>query len=419
MARLASPEGRRLLAGLPEYDDATALAVMSGLRSQGVDPDLAGAALTQSRLRARGRARLGDLAGRLLLTQDGLEQATRPEVAARHAARFREAGVEHVWDLGSGLGLDSCALAGAGLSVTAVERDPVVATAAAANLHGHVGARVLQASFGAAAPGPDDDDDTAARVRLADLSPTDGAWLDPARRTPGVTDRSGRTRRVWRLEDLSPSWEDLQLVAARAAATGAKLSPGFGADQLPPGAEAEWVSVDGSVVECVVWWGRAVRRPGISAVVGTGDGRWTVVEPVTDPPPVMTSQDEAPAFLAEPDRAVLAAGMAGTLACLVEGQELSEGAGYVGSRSPREISWARWFEVLEELPLRAKPVRAALRRRGIDRVTLKKRGVRVDPDRFRTELRLGRGGDQEGILVLTSIGTRPVALLVRPLTEGR
>src|SRR5699024_7555317 len=32
-----------------------------------------------------------------------------------------------------------------------------------------------------------------------------GVWLDPARRTPGVSDRSGRTRRVFRLEDISPA----------------------------------------------------------------------------------------------------------------------------------------------------------------------------------------------------------------------
>ena len=48
----------------------------------------------------------------LFFTRDGLEQASRPEVADHHAARFAAAGVRRVVDLGCGIGADALAFAG-------------------------------------------------------------------------------------------------------------------------------------------------------------------------------------------------------------------------------------------------------------------------------------------------------------------
>ncbi|MFC6422666.1 class I SAM-dependent methyltransferase [Ornithinimicrobium tianjinense] len=402
MARLAAPEGRALLASLPRYDEGQVIALSARLRAEGVDPALVSAALTQSRLRARARDRLGPLADTLLLTTDGLEQATRTAVAERHAQRFVEAGVQHVWDLGSGLGLDALALARAGLAVTAVERDETVAVAAAANLAPYPRARVVQAD-----------------ATTVEVPPGDGAWLDPARRRPGVADARGRTRRLFRLSELTPSWEHVRAVGRTARATGAKLSPGFSAADLPTGAEAEWVSVDGEVVECVVWWGGAVRRPGVSAVVGAG-GSWVTVRPAAAPPEPLTAQDQVGPWLAEPDRAVLAAGLAPSCAEAVGGRELDADVGYVSAPAPVALPWVRWFAVDEVLPLHAKVVRAWLRERGIARVTLKKRGVPTDPDRFRADLRLRGGrGAAEATLVLTRVAGTPSAIVVRPAAPGR
>ncbi|WP_237566014.1 class I SAM-dependent methyltransferase [Ornithinimicrobium cerasi] len=402
MAELASPAGRALLARLPRYDEGQVLAVTSRLRGEGVPADLVSAALTQSRLRSRALPRLGEIATDLLLTADGLEQATRTVVAARHAERFRAAGVDHVRDLGCGLGLDALAMARAGLAVTAVERDAEVAVAARANLAPYPRARVVTGDAGDVEVGPED-----------------GVWLDPARRVSGLADVQGRTRRLFRLADLSPGWDQVLTVAARARTTGVKLSPGFAARDLPAGAEAEWVSVDGDVVECAVWWGTAVRRPGISAVVGGRHG-WVVVEPVEGAPAPLSPGEQTGPWLAEPDRAVLSAGLCGSLAAAVSGHELDEGVGYVTADRPVDLPWARWYEVEEVLPLHARTVRAWLRGRGAGRVTIKKRGVPTDPDQFRRELRLGRAGSsEEVVLVLTRVAGTPSALVVRPQTAVR
>ena len=402
LRRLRDGAGRELLESLPPYDEGQVLALTRQLREAGVDPALAAAALTQSRLRVRAADRLGSLAGRLLLTADGSEQATRPAVARRHARRFAAAGVEHVVDLGCGLGLDAIAFAEAGLAVTAVERDEEVAVAAGANLAAYPRARVVHGDATGIWP-----------------AAQDGAWLDPARRTPGVADARGRTRRTFRLAELSPSWEHVRAVAGTAAATGAKLSPGFSAGDLPPGAEAEWVSLDGDTVECSVWWGGAVRRPGISAAVGrtSADGdAWVVVEPVPEPPDALAPGGSPGPWLAEPDRAVLAAGLTPTLAALVGGHETDPGTGYVVAPAVVDVTWARWFAVEEVLPLHARVVRAWLRERRVGRVTIKKRGVPTDPERFRSELRLrGERSTGEATLVLTRVAGSPTVLVVTPV----
>jgi hypothetical protein len=208
-------------------------------------------------------------------------------------------------------------------------------------------------------------------------------------------------------------------VAGTAAATGAKLSPGFSAGDLPPGAEAEWVSVDGDTVECSVWWGGAVRRPGISAAVGrtSADGdAWVVVEPVAEPPDALAPGRSPGPWLVEPDRAVLAGGLTPTLAALVGGHETDPGTGYVVAPAVVDVPWARWFAVEEVLPLHARLVRAWLRERGVGRVTIKKRGVPTDPERFRSELRLrGDRGTGEVTLVLTRVAGSPAALVVTPV----
>src|SRR6476619_4235843 len=103
------------------YDEGSAMALGSRLRAAGFDADLVSAALTQSRLRARAVGKFGDFAGGMIFTPDGLEQATRLEVAAQHAQRYRAAGVRHVLDLGCGIGADAMALAGLDLQVTAVD----------------------------------------------------------------------------------------------------------------------------------------------------------------------------------------------------------------------------------------------------------------------------------------------------------
>lgn len=397
--RLTTGEGASLLASLPSYEESTATTLGVRLRAAGFDAELVAAALTQSRLRARAADKLGPFAAQMLFTADGLEQATRLAVAAQHAERFRSLGVRFVHDLGCGIGADALALAGLGLPVRAVDADPVTAAIAAYNL------RLVE-----------DAEVRCARAEDVDVTAEAGAgiWVDPARRIPGVADISGRPRRVSGLEAISPPWSQVQRWAEAVPAVGAKLAPSFPHGRIPAGTEAQWTSWAGEVVECVIWFGPLARTPGRSALVA-GPGR----------PPVAVSEadaaDAAPPlrpggavgdWLYDPDRAVVRAGLTAALAAAVDGAEVGDGAGYVTSARPVAVPYARRYAVREALPLDVKTVRIWLRDHGVGTVTIKKRGVTIDPDRLRHQLRLS--GSAEATLVLCRVGARSTALVVEP-----
>ena len=405
VTKLISGEGWGLLQSLPPYDESATLTLGEGLRAAGFDADLVAAALTQSRLRAKGHEKFGDFADGMLFTTDGLEQATRLEIAARHAQRFRAAGIREVFDLGCGIGADAMAMAGLDLKVTAIEADEVTATLAGVNLRHWPGASVfIGTAEGTQLPGGEGARHTA-------------AWLDPARRTPGVTDAGGRTRRVFNLDAISPSWSTVQAIARTLPATGAKLSPSFPFGAIPDDTEAQWTSLAGEVLECAIWWGPLVNRVGRSALVIGSNGRsWTVREADADgaggAPPVASSLKQLGPWLYEPDRAVIRAGLTGALTSVVDGFELDSGVGYVTSDRCVDVGYARRFTVIESMPLNVKALRAWLRDRDVGRVTIKKRGVTLDADALRRQLRLS--GSVEMTLVLTRVKNHQVCLVVRP-----
>src|SRR5690554_427598 len=304
LTHLLTPEGLRLLDSLPPYDSkGDVVRMVSELRGAGHPPALVVAVLTQARLRHRAQAKFGPFAERMLFTEAGLEQATRLSVAARHAERFRAAGVTRVADLGCGIGADSLAMAALDLSVHAVERDEVTAAIAAYNLSPWPSVTVEHSS-----------------AEQTDLAEADAAWLDPARRN-----EHGRLHDP---ADWSPSL-DFAFGLAERMPVGVKLGPGVDRDVIPADAEAQWVSVDHDVVELGVWLG-AVARPGIrrSALVITERGAAELTS-------AADSEDaeagELGEYLYEPDGAVIRARLIGDLARQLGGRMVSQDIAYITS----------------------------------------------------------------------------------------
>jgi hypothetical protein len=403
--RLRSSEGWALLSALPPYDETGSMRLGESLREAGYDAELVAAALTQSRLRLRALEKFGDFAEGMLFTPDGLEQATRLPVAARHAQRYAAAGVPFVHDLGCGLGADAMALSSLEIAVRAVDVDPGTAAVAAVNLRHWPAASVTC--------------ERAEEVDLASAGRSAGAFLDPARRVSGVADARGRTRRLFSLDQISPSWDHVKHVAEQLPATGAKLSPSMPHGALPPGVEAQWTSWHGEVLECAVWWGPLATTPGRTAAVCT-ETATTVVTAADAAPgaerPGLASVHDLGEWLYEPDRAVIRAGLTGALVATVDGAELAAGVGYVTADRAHDLGWARRYRVLEAMPLSTKRLARWLRDHGHDRVTIKKRGVTVDADVLRRQLKMtGRGrGGSEATLVLTRVAGGQVALVVAP-----
>src|SRR5690242_10722239 len=321
----------------------------------------------------------------MFFTRAGLEQATRAVVADRRAARLAAAGVKTLADLGCGLGSDALAAARAGISVYAVDADPLTAEFAAAN------ARALGMADRITVECAD-----ATTVRVEDY---DAVFADPARR------KAGRGR-VFDPKSYSPPWDFIAGLAERVPRTVLKLAPGIDHDLLPPGAEGEWVSVDGDLVEAAFWCGplasvprRATLLPGGHEITGSGAAA-APVGPVG-------------AYIFDPDPAVVRSHLVAEFAATVGGRLGDPEIAYVYADTPADTPFARRLEITDVLQFSLKRLRALLRERGVGRLEIRKRGSALEPDQLRRDLRLS--GSQAASLVLTRVAGAPTALLCRPV----
>jgi hypothetical protein len=390
LAKLMSPTGWALLSALPPYDEHQAMALSERMRREGLDPELVAAALTQSRLRAKAHAKFGDFADGMLFTAAGLEQATRLVAAAHHARRYTAAGVTRLADLTCGIGGDSMAFASMGLTVLAVDSDEVTASIATVNLR-HFPEAEIRHGDGLA-------------IDLA-ADGVDGIYADPARRTTGGS-------RVFDPAAYAPPLDALLALRERVPALGLKLGPGLPHSALPTDAEAQWVSVDGDVVEVGLWFGPlAPDGPGRSALVVHSGG--THVVRAGPQGPAVPDVGPVGAYLYEPDGAVIRAGLVGEVAARVQGRLVDRTIAYVTSDALHPTPAATAYRVLDTMPFGLKHLRTYLRGRGVGRLTIKKRGTAVLPEQLRTQLDLH--GDAEATIVLTRVAGSQQVLLVEPV----
>jgi hypothetical protein len=404
IAPLLTSEGWELLKSLGPYREDKAFELNSALRKAGHSPALVSAVLTQSRLRTKAETKFGEFAHSMLFTQAGLEQATRLNVAARHAERFAKAGIRHVADLGCGLAADSLALASMDITVTAVEMDETTAACATVNLIPFPNATVVHAE-----------------ATTVPLEGVDGVWLDPARR---VTSTSG-TKRIWDPEAFSPPLSFVESLAATGRAVGVKMGPGMPHESVPADCEAQWVSVGGDVTEVALWF-NSVRRPGIrraALLLGPqGAAELTSAEDFDGGPVAPVGPAEG--YLYEPDGAVIRAGLVADVALQLRGHLLDEHIAYICAPELVDTPFARAYKVLEVMPYNVKALKAWVKEKGIGVLDIKKRGTSVTPEELRKQLLAGgkSGGKSKGkagktaTLVLTRIGEDRVAIAVEPVT---
>lgn len=372
------------------------LAATEALRRRlpALDAARASAALEQADLTRLARERYGIASpGRLLLSRDGLEQATRPDVAARRARVLHGAGVTRVLDITGGLGFDCAALLSAGLDVTVVERDPATAVLLE---HNCPGATVLHL------------DVTGAGVLdslLEPLSPDDVVYADPARRDPlGPRDTtSARSRPERDPERWSPPWSFVESIPHPRVT--AKVAPSF---SPPTGWQAEWTSVDRGVVECAVHsWSlnpatrRAVVMAGASpTVVDADDAALPIAEHLRS-------------WLHEPDPAIVSAGATSALRALdSELEAVDHESSWLTSARPSATPAFRSFLLIEQLTGSTRAQGRRLAALGVDRLTVKSRDVSVDPRRTLRELGVAEG--PERVIIMTRRAGRAVSLLAEP-----
>ncbi|MGN9812027.1 THUMP-like domain-containing protein [Micromonospora sp. BQ11] len=399
LAALRTPEGSAALDAAARVAGGDPLTAVAALRSGGIPAELASAALTQAELRRRAVGKFGPAAAGMFLTRPGLEQATRGVVAARRAARLHAAGVTRLADLGCGLGADALAAASAGIRVYGVEADPLTAAMAAANAEAAGLADRFTVECG---------DATA-----FDVSTVDGVFCDPARR------KAGTGRRIFDPNAYSPPWDFVTGLAERVPRTVVKVAPGLDHALIPAGAEAEWVSVDGDLVEAALWCGTLAEVPRRATIVKEG------------PPVNASGRGRAPSYqltgsgleeaavgpvrryLYDPDAAVVRAHLVAELAADLDATLADPSIAYLYADSPTATPFARCLEVTDTLPFSLKRLRTLLRERGVGRVEILKRGSALEPEKLRRDLRLA--GGEAASLVLTRVAGAPTVLVCRPV----
>ena len=365
---------------------ADVVKLVSSLRAEGYHPSLVAAVLTQAKLRRRARKKFGDFTDGLLFTEAALEQASRLQAAALHAGRFRGAKISEVADLGCGIGAESLAFASVDLKVKAFEIDEVTAALATFNLGAFDEVEVAHAD-----------------VTTLDLSQFESLFFDPARRDS--------KERKFDPAEFSPNF-DWVVAQARTKPTGIKLGPGHPHEAIPEDAEAQWLSIQGDLVELALWFGE-VKRPKVAraATLIDENGRHEITSENRESESAPLA--ELKRYLYEPDNAVVRSHLIAELAEQIGATLIAPQIAYLSSDDKIASPFVRGFEVIDELAFDRKKLKAYLRERNIGTLEIKKRGADIVPEELRKELQLK--GENAATLVVTRIGDAHRVLIAQSL----
>jgi hypothetical protein len=344
-------------------------------------------------------ARWGTSAAELLLTEDGISQATRPAVA-RYRAKFiaeKFGRGAHVLDLTCGLGFDSIEFARYGLRVTAIEIDPEIADFARHNLK----------PFGI-------------EVHCADAyefvipNDVDVVFIDPARRDPNAAkDSKGNTKRIFDPSQWSPSWETINRIA-KSHPVVAKVAPGIDKAELADW-DARWVSAHGNLVECFL----SSSGTGIRAAVLIDSQQGSSLEVLGDS---VTKTQSLGSFLIVPDSALIRASALDPVAQLCNGGLVNEHIAWLTSDDADAVSelanqspsLASILRIESHLKFSEKQLSANLRGVESSGVTVMTRGMQLDVEAIRKlAVKATAPGKQELIVAIYRDDAGPQALICR------
>lgn len=397
------------------------LSAVTSLRSRGFSSEESAQIISLAQARTRARAKFGERARTLMLTQEAAEQATRPVIAHYRAQRLRPvAGT--VADLGCGIASDSAVYAAERGAVVAVELDPLTASFAAKNLEFCPQARVYSG---------DVTDYVHGELLDAAGEPVGIVWMDPARRELRGA-KKAQTERLFDPEAFSPPFSFVLNLARTGVPMGVKLGPGFPHEGIPapediaseanpnPRVEAEWIQSEGSLAELVLWF-NALAQEGVARTATSvrevsaeetdcneGPAETSALLPpyeaVSFRSPLTAEEAEQSVdvpvslpqpgdYLLEPVPAIVRSHLVAEFAECIGAHLLDEHLAYLCSAEPVEHPLVASYEVLEEIPLQEKQLKRWVREQGFTALTIKKRGVDIVPEQLRARL-LGSAGSK-------------------------
>lgn len=389
---LTSPIGQEVILLASEFADSLTATTKLRAKYPEIEPEFIRQAISQAALKTK--AKDLDLPEHWLLTDDGLQQATRPQVAKFRAKFLAENfGQLKIVDLTCGLGFDSYFFAKAGHQVTAIERDPEVAHLAHSNLREYKTDVIVSSAEQFTIP-----------------TDTDLIFIDPARRDPdSAKSITGQTKRTMNPFTWSPGWDYVERLANSHNVV-AKVAPGISIDLIDSW-DAYWISSDGDLVEAMLISGGTNKRIAIllneSEITEISGGSISKVSPLGD-------------YLVVPNSALIRASALDYLVNTLDAGLVNEHIAWLTTNnsdfSQLVKSSAQVFEILDTLKFNEKLIADRLIEFSPGSLTIMTRGVSVDPELLRKKLlkRPVKGG-QEIVLAIYRDDAGSVALICRRL----
>ena len=260
--------------------------------------------------------------------------------------------------------------------------------------------------------------------------------IDPARRA-----LEGENQRD--LRNLTPTLEEVVEISKHYQGGMVKLPPGYPPAEIPDGTEILYLGGRSDCRECLVLFGSLAKNPDtVRAVIVGKDGNalaeWSrprdrsqetlddefqekldrndSLEGRDRTYRTSTSRSDLPIgniakYISEPAPVLIRSHLFNTAALAHDGQAhlISEGIAYVASGLPLPAPGFTCYEIVGHSDISTSAVRAMLKEHDIGKLTLKLRGVRLDPD---AEIkRLKPKGKKSATLFYTRAAGEKIALL--------
>ncbi len=278
-------------------------------------------------------------------------------------------------------------------------------------------------------------------VTLA-LPKADYFTIDPARRAI-----EGENQRD--LRNLTPTFEEVIEISKHYKGGMAKIPPGYPISEIPRGTEILYIGSRTDCRECLVLFGELAQSPDhVRAVMvdktGNAIAEWSEIRDEKREArneseqsqydhnyelegrdrvyTTASSESDLPLgsvskFISEPSPVLLRSHLFGVVALAHDESThlISPGIAYTTSEKPLPSPGFANFEVLDSAEISTGAVRAMLKAHDVGKLTLKLRGVKVDPDQ---EIkRLKPKGKNSAILFYTRLNGEKVAILTLKTKE--
>lgn len=274
----------------------------------------------------------------------------------------------------------------------------------------------------------------------AGMTKTDYFTIDPARRA-----LEGENQRD--LKNLTPTLEEVVEISRHYKGGMAKLPPGYPPAEIPDGTEILYLGGHSDCRECLVLFGKLAKHPDTVRAIIVGKAGETLAEWVRRRDRSLetldddlqekldrndslegkdrtyrtaTSRSDLPLgeigkYIAEPAPVLIRSHLfnAAALAHDPNAHLISEGIAYVSSDKPLPAPGFSCYEVLAHTEIATGAVRSMLKEHDIGKITLKLRGVKLDPDA--ETKRLKPKGKNSAILFYTRFRGEKIAILAKKL----